>query len=80
VKDVTLLIISVKVEISRNFVLPMVKKDVVKMEKLLRHVAMKHSLMVASISIQLMVQIVKILNQELNALNGLRKVIEELNA
>lgn len=79
-KDVTLLIISVKVEISRNFVLPMVKKDVVKMEKLLRHVAMKHSLMVASISIQLMVQIVKILNQELNALNGLRKVIEELNA
>lgn len=79
-KDVTLLIISVKVEISRNFVLPMVKMDVVKMEKLLRHVAMKHSLMVASISIQLMVQIVKILNQELNALNGLRKVIEELNA
>lgn len=75
-----MLIISVKVEISRNFVLPMVKKDVVKMEKLLRHVAMKHSLMVASISIQLMVQIVKILNQELNALNGLRKVIEELNA
>jgi len=47
VKDVTLLTISVKVEISGNIVKLKVKLDVVKMEKLLHNVEMTISLMVA---------------------------------
>ena len=79
-KDVILLTISAKVEISRNFVISKVKVVVVKMEKLLRHVRLITSQVNACITDQLSVQIVKILNQELNASNGPKMVKMELNA
>jgi len=80
VKDVTLLTSNAEVETLRNFATNKENRDVATMVKLLRPVKKDNSLMAASIGVLLLVQIVKIRNQDLNALHGLKEAQRVLNA
>lgn len=75
-----MLTISAKVATLRNFATDKVNRDVAKMVKLLRPVKKDNSLMAASIGVLLLVLIVKIRNQDLNALHGLKEAQGVLNA